>query len=477
MFQYIKRYFPKTAIAAAGAVLLLNMGTASAGVSVLHPGAGNRPPKTPDWNVENSREENTLEQYKNQGEPIKRLDSKKGVSAITLKVMLGESLVSAAVAADTSYKLVDGNEGKTLASFAANVPVRISVDGGRMLINGEKINSRIVTVQTESSSARVKYNNAAYRGTLQLIYDGRGLQVINNLSLEDYVKGVLPSEMSSSWHPEVLKAQAVAARTFALYSKGKEHSASSGYDLCSSTHCQVYSGVAAETENANRAVDATYGQVMYYDNKVIYAAFHSSSGGATENSEDVWGNYLPYLRSVTDDDSRSPYHNWTERFTVPQVQKKLEASGKGVGTLQSMELTASSGTSITGRSASGRAYGIKFTGSSGSAVLTGEQLRVIFGLKSSMFNVRTERTVPLTGGSGQKAEGKRSSNGVTAAPAAMRGSAMKISGSETVAFDGHGFGHGLGMAQYGAKAMAEKGSRYDAVLKHYYTDIVIQEIY
>ena len=88
MFQYIKRYFPKTAIAAAGAVLLLNMGTASAGVSVLHPGAGNRPPKTPDWNVENSREENTLEQYKNQGEPIKRLDSK-----IKIKASLSSSLL------------------------------------------------------------------------------------------------------------------------------------------------------------------------------------------------------------------------------------------------------------------------------------------------------------------------------------------------------------------------------------------------
>lgn len=482
MLKQLKKYIPKLVTMSVGAAFLLHLSTASAGVSVLYPGAGNRPPKTPEWNVEQNRSEDTLDKYSKQGEPVKRINRSKKTAPTTLNVMLGENLASAELSADSGYKLLDGNEGKVLADFSANKTTRISVDGGKLMVDGKKINSRIITLKADNADSRVQYNHSFYRGTLQIVYDGRGIQILNKLSLEEYVKGVLPSEMSSSWTAEALKAQAVAARTFALYNKDKGHSITSGYDLCSSSHCQVYSGVAAETEAANKAVEATYGQVMQYDNKIIYAAFHSSSGGATENSEDVWGTYLPYLRSVTDDDTKSPYHNWSSRFTVEQLQKRLESSGKGVGKLQSVALSSVSAAndSVTGRSASGRAYGVKFTGSNGTVTLTGEQARVIFGLKSAMFNIRTERNVklPTTKNSADtKSKNTKQDNAVAAAPNAMRGSAMKINGSETVVFDGHGFGHGLGMAQYGAKAMADKGSKYDAILKHYYTDIVLQEIY
>ena len=358
----------------------------------------------------------------------------------------------------------------------ANVSAEVKISGGAVYLNGEKLASRIITLRT-GEGQQVVYNGSSYRGQLRLVYDGSGIQVLNIVSLEDYAKGVLPSEMSPSWQPEALKAQAVAARTFALYNKGKGHTASSGYDLCSSSHCQVYSGTAAETSTTNQAVDETYGQIMQYNNQPIYAAFHASSGGATENSEDVWGTYLPYLRSVTDDDSKSPYHNWTSKFTVVQVEKKLASAGKEVGNLKSIALVPiSSSGSVTGRSASGRAYGVKFTGTNGNITLTGEQARRIFGLKSAMFNVRTERSVQVPA-KGKKKVTASDGQTIDAKPAAMNDGIMKLQGVDNVVFEGHGFGHGLGMAQYGANAMAAAGSSYDVILHHYYTNVIIQEIY
>ena len=458
-----------------GIVLALNMGVASAGVSTIYPGAGNRAPKTPDWNINNQEGGSGTVENKS-GKSVQKLDKSKKAAAAMLSVMLGEGLAAVTVSADGDYELADGNGGKTLQKMAANGAAELKIAGGAMYLNGKKIASRIVALRTGAGNQAI-YNGSRYRGELRLVYDGSGIKVLNIVSLEDYAKGVLPSEMSPSWQPEALKAQAVAARTFALYNKGKGHNASSGYDLCSSSHCQVYSGSAAETNATNRAVDDTYGQIMQYNNQPIYAAFHASSGGATENSEDVWGNYLPYLRSVTDDDSKSPYHNWISKFTVDQVEKKLSSAGKGVGDLQSIALVPMTGSgSVTGRSASGRVYGVKFVGTSGNIAITGEQARTIFGLKSAMFNVRTERSVQITG-KGQKKASVSDGTKVDAKPAAMNNGAMRLQGVDSVVFEGHGFGHGLGMAQYGANAMATAGSSYDAILHHYYTNVVIQEIY
>lgn len=471
----LRKYMPRFVAGTLGLLLTLNIGVANAGISVLYPGAGNKPPKTPDWNVKNQEGGSGTVTSKD-GKAVKKLDKSKKTSATMLSVMLGEGLSAATLSATGAYELVDGNEGRSLRKMSANSSIEVKISGGAMYLGGDKVASRIVTLRT-SDDNQVVYNGTSYRGQLRLVYNGSGIQVLNIVSLEDYAKGVLPSEMSPSWQPEALKAQAVAARTFALYNKGKGHSASSGYDLCSSSHCQVYSGTAAETSTTNQAVDETYGQIMQYNNQPIYAAFHASSGGATENSEDVWGNYLPYLRSVTDDDSKSPYHNWTSKFTVAQVEKKLSSAGKGVGNLQSIALVPVTGSgSVTGRSASGRAYGVKFIGTNGDITLTSEQVRRTFGLKSAMFNVRTERSaqIPVKG---QKKTAVSNGKTVDAKPAAMNNGAMKLQGVDNVVFEGHGFGHGLGMAQYGANAMAAAGSSYDVILHHYYTNIVIQEIY
>ncbi len=472
MGRVMNKYMIKLAAGFVGAFFLLNMGVASAGIGTLRPGAGKNPPKTPEWNVKQQEKSATMADKDKPS--VVKLDSDKKTAATMLNVMLGESLATATVSAEGAYQIVDGNTGKVLKNLSEESDARLTISGNALYINGDKSGSSIIVLKPNNSSDQVLFNDMAYRGTLRIIYDGSSIKVINNVSLEDYVKGVLPAEMSPSWNQEALKSQAVATRTFALYSKSRQHSASSGYELCSTSHCQVYMGSGEETDATNQAVDATYGQVMYYNNQVIYAAFHASSGGATENSENVWGSYMAYLRSVTDDDSKSPYHNWTSKFTVAQVEQKLASSGKGVGTLQSLAMVPlSASDSVTGRSSSGRAYGIKFTGSSGNITLTGEQARTIFGLKSAMFNIHTERTSSTVAAAKTASKSKV----VDKAPEAMSNTTMKLQGVDSIVFEGHGFGHGLGLAQYGANAMAAAGSTYDQILHYYYTDVVIKEIY
>jgi stage II sporulation protein D len=133
-----------------------------------------------------------------------------------------------------------------------------------------------------------------YRGKLLIKNINGRLTIINDVGLEDYIKGVVPSEMPSSWEIEALKAQAIAARSYALANLGKQ--AKYGYDLKDNTEDQAYNGAGAETDRTNKAVDDTSGLVLTYDMKIISAYYSASAGGMTNTNS--WGNYLPYLHSV-----------------------------------------------------------------------------------------------------------------------------------------------------------------------------------
>ena len=135
-----------------------------------------------------------------------------------------------------------------------------------------------------------------YHGKLLIKNIGGKLTVINDIELEDYIKGVVPSEMPPSWEFEALKAQAIAARSFALANLGKQ--AKYGYDLKDNTEDQAYGGASAETNITNKAVVETHGLVLTYDMKIISAYYSASAGGMTSTSTSVWGGYTPYLQSV-----------------------------------------------------------------------------------------------------------------------------------------------------------------------------------
>ncbi|HEY9756249.1 MAG TPA: SpoIID/LytB domain-containing protein [Oculatellaceae cyanobacterium] len=290
----------------------------------------------------------------------------------------------------------------------------------------------IISPRPDDANAVVSFNGKLYRGSLWLKplpkpvgggqFKAAAFDVINLLDVEDYLLSVVPSEMPSGWPLEALKAQAVAARSYAVANLGKH--GRDGYDLKATIDDQVYSGISSESDTSNQAVVETSGLVLKHEGRAITAFFHSTSGGSTEVSERVWGKPLGYLQSVPDYDDASPHFTWAKRFAADDLERMV---GADVGRLLSI--------SVVTRSRSNRAQDLMVQGSNGSKVVTGESLRRSLKLPSTLFNVGND------------------GNGYI--------------------FAGRGYGHGLGMSQYGAKALAERGCNAAQILSYYYKDVVV----
>ena len=220
----------------------------------------------------------------------------------------------------------------------------------------------------------------AYRGTFR-VTGGKRVRVVNVVGLEPYLYGVVPSEMPDRWPAEALKAQAVVARSYAL-----SHLEGAGdFDLYPDTRSQVYGGIAAESQPARDAVDATAGKVALYDGEVADTFFFSSSGGRTANVQDVWtgSKPLPYLVSVPDPyDTLSPYHNWGPiRFGAAQLGRRLGARG----TLLDVRTDAAP---------SGRVRLLTLIGTKGTRTISGATARAAMGLRSTWFTIGAMTLTP-----------------------------------------------------------------------------------
>jgi stage II sporulation protein D len=210
-----------------------------------------------------------------------------------------------------------------------------------------------------------------YRGSIQVDVVSGKLRAINFVGLEQYLYGVVPSEMPFNWLPEALKAQAVVARSYALATRR-----SGAFDLYPDTRSQVYLGIEHEKPSTNAAVDATAGQVLLYQGQVAKTYFFSTSGGRTASAEDVWGETVPYLVSVADPyDSISPYHNWGPfAYTGTKLARMLKLKGR-VTDLQP-ELNSS-----------GRVKTLTVVDTNGTVVIPGNDLRRRMGMRSTWFSV------------------------------------------------------------------------------------------
>ena len=211
----------------------------------------------------------------------------------------------------------------------------------------------------------------AYRGQIQVSVKGAKLQAVNAVGLEPYLNGVVRSEMPHTWAAEALKAQAVAARSYAL-----SHLQSGSFDLYPDTRSQVYRGVSGEQPESNVAVQATAGQVVLYVGKVAKTFFFSTSGGRTVSAADAWGQQIPYLLSVPDPyDSISPYHDWGPlAFSAAKLGKVLRSPGR----LLDVQTEANSSNRVTTVTA---------VGASGESTATGAAVRTALGLRSTWFAV------------------------------------------------------------------------------------------
>ena len=193
------------------------------------------------------------------------------------------------------YVYTDEQQKSPVLTIPQQEKLRVRFLHNTFELNGKTYEAKQLYIQSGEDES-IYINDMPYRGYVTLLKQN-GMTVINHVLTEDYLYGVVPKEMPSTWPMGALRAQSIAARTFALKNRNRHNE--QGFDLCNTAHCQVYEGSSAETKETTEAVDRTRGEVMFYHGAVIDAVFHTDSGGMTESAEQVWGRYVPYLRSVS----------------------------------------------------------------------------------------------------------------------------------------------------------------------------------
>lgn len=351
-----------------------------------------------------------------------------------LRVGLASGRASVTITPAEGKATAQTESSKTIA-LAANTAAAIRWQAGAFLVGREKLRGEVLTIRP-SGAGELALDGRRYRGALELRHKGGGLTAVNVVPVDGYLRSVVPEEMPVDWPAEAIKAQSVAARSFALASRGRH--ASEGYDLCTTTHCQLYTGTTAEKSASNAAIKATRGEVLTYGGKPIEALFHTDSGGMTENSEDVWGSHVPYLRAAKDTPAKTM--PWTKTVSRADLERKLAAKDHDIGKVRSIALSPLAiGRAAKDRTASGRVKTMTVKGTKGTATLSGTTWRSLLGLKSTLFDAKLAK--------------------------------------DMVTFTGYGSGHGLGISQWGAERMATRGASYADILHHYYTGTKLQQLY
>lgn len=325
----------------------------------------------------------------------------------------------------------------------------------------------------------VTYRGVGYRGTLAVEDGAAGLLLVNEVDLEDYLASVVGAEMPPVWPREALRAQAVAARTYLLAHRPPNGSAR--YDICATERCQVYRGLASEAASTRQAVRDTAGEVLTYQGRLINALYSSNSGGVTEDAEYVFGSGAPYLRSVpSPGDADAAVYRWTRELRADELLAALNV--ERIGALRGVDVPV--------RSPSGRAVTLRLSGAYGSVAVAATTARSALGLRSTLFwpSFQPAETVVASAGdvaarqAAQRAGGQRVGllaleRPRSAAEARAQGAAWVYVLPPRLRLDGRGWGHGVGMSQWGARGMALAGADYRAILAHYYPGTALARDY
>jgi stage II sporulation protein D len=287
-----------------------------------------------------------------------------------------------------------------------------------------QLQGRFVRRLTVAASSFIAVNGKKYRGLIEIVPFESGLLVVNQLPLEDYLVGLINCEISSQWPIEAVKAQAVIARTYALYQR--ENRKNNLYHLESSVLDQVYEGCAIEDSRALRGVRDTAGEVLAYRGNIIQAFYHSSCGGHTEAAANVWGASVDYLQGVDCKYCLSaPSIKWELALPCRKIESLLKSGG--------YQLTGLREVRPVGRNRSGRLTEVVLLTDKGKFSLSAVKFRKALGygvIKSTNFDV--------------------------------------VNGDDSVRFTGAGYGHGVGLCQWGAKQRAGDGFEYREILSYYY---------
>ncbi|MCD8036057.1 MAG: SpoIID/LytB domain-containing protein [Clostridiales bacterium] len=389
----------------------------------------------------------------------------------------------------------------------------LNIDGSPILLMAESDNYFMGTGDTPV----VDLGARSYRGIIDFMNNGDGtITAVNVIDVEEYLYGVVPSEIPSTYEYESIKAQACAARTYALYKWNLDSDI--GYDICDTTHCQAYMGYDYESTITTQAVIDTAGELIYYNGSPIEALFFSSSGGYTEDAENVWGTNVPYLKAV-DDSQEINCPTWTRTITLSDLNTIIAAEGYSIGSATGMRITIDNTTS--------RVQMVEIIGTSGTQQITLEECRTVFSALGSSFS---SRHYTITNGTVESSDGEvsytvnanlgtfvsepledfvKGSDYVIGADCAVvystssgtkaygydgeeidlsrisdlekyltvsssTGTTVISSSGSTINISGYGVGHGVGMSQMGANGMAQNGADYKEILEHYYTGCMVE---
>jgi len=345
------------------------------------------------------------------------------MQAENVRVRIIQNTETLALKINGPYEITD-SRGKRVLYRGKDIKTTVTTYKGGILIGDRQFNTYKVSLEADSSNI-IMINDRMFRGKIQLIInDDANLTVVNCIGLEDYVRGILYHEVSHYWPMEALKAQAVVSRTYVIYQMRQNKLKS--YDVTSDIYSQVYGGMTSERYRTNEAVEATRGGILTYQNKAFPTYYSSTCGGHTEDASLLWNIDITPLKGVPCGFCKdSPQFDWHYVLSLEELEDKLINAGFKIRNIKHIE--------ILGRDKSGRITDLKIASDKKDLKVSSKELRNTIG------------------------------------PDIIRSTNFKVSVvGKDVVFEGFGWGHGVGMCQWGAYFMAKQGSTYSQILKYYY---------
>lgn len=340
-----------------------------------------------------------------------------------IRVLILPEAVSLSLKINGAYEIVDLLQSKVFYS-GEGLKATVTVYKNKLLLGNAETFAPKVLIRTKDPEPLV-INGQRFRGDLALIRNDKGhFSAVNYIDTEDYIRGILYHEASHYWPMEVLKAQAIVCRSYALYQK--EISAALDYDVTKDIYSQVYGGRGAERQRTNKAVQQTERMVLNYQDKIFPAYFHATCAGHTEDASVLWDiNLLPLKGVVCKYCRQSPHFNWHCVLDLNEMREKLRKSGRKIGRISDIV--------ILSRDSSGRVLKLKIFSETKELKISAKDFRNIIGpniIRSTNFTV-------------------------------------KVIDADGV-FEGLGWGHGVGLCQWGAYFMAKEGHSAEEILQYYY---------
>lgn len=399
-------------------------------------------------------------------------------------VRIGEFLTAAA--AEDAISSVQGVTGITLSvAHPSSTCYTVAITGSDRILFQLDLNGTGFGIWPKGE--QTKYDGWRYYGGMEFKrINGNDMTVISVVNMDQYVKGVIPYELSSSWPEEALKAQALCAKSYAVNNMNKHRS--QGFDLCNTTDCQVYHGTNSATAKTNALCDALSGLYVLYNGQVANTYYHSHSGGWTDDCINIWGTNVPYLKAV-EDKWLTRVNNYSFSTTNDQLTMILKNKGNKLsddvvdfyvgryspyGNVMTMCFTLADGSTLTfsgdkARTAINSTANGVYIGSHRYTIVT----RIGIYINDLLRQGKTDSFYAVSG------------DGTTGALSAqpknvqvMTANGLQTLDSQNVGYDvaGSGYGHNLGMSQWGAHGMATAGFTYDQIITYYFTGVTIGPI-